>query len=84
MVLINITANAQAICGMRNADRGYTVFSYGTPVLSMDCSGMKPKLVKHWDGYSVTTMRHINKFLESREWKKLTKKEWEKMEVVPY
>lgn len=84
MVLINITANAQAICGMGNADRAYTVFSYGTPVLSMDCSGMKPKLVKHWDGYSVTTMRHINKFLESREWKKLTKKEWEKMEVVPY
>lgn len=84
MVLINITANAQVIIGMGKADRAYTVFSYGMPVLSIDCSGMTPKLVRHWNGYSVTTMRHINKFLESREWKKLTKKEWEKMKVVPY
>ena len=83
MELVNICNNAQVIIGMGKADRAYTVFSYGTPVLSMDCSGMTPKLVRHWNGYSVTTMRHINKFLESREWKKLTKKEWEKMEVVP-
>lgn len=83
MVLINITANAQAIIGMGEADRAYTVFSYGTPVLSVGCSGMKPKFVRHWDGYTATTLRHINKFLEMKGLEKINKKIWDNMEVVP-
>ena len=83
MVLINITANAQAICGMGKTDSVYIVFSYGTPVLSVDCSQEMPKLVRHWDGYTPTTLRHINKFLEMLQLLKINKKIWEDMKVFP-
>ena len=34
-----------------------------------------------WNGYSKTTMRHINSFRVEHEGTKLSKKEWETMEV---
>ncbi len=42
-------------------DNGETVLqSYNTEVCKVDSAG---KFVRLWDGYSVTTMRHINSFL---------------------
>lgn len=38
-----------------------TLYSYGTPIVKRLVSG---ELVKMWEGYSATTMRHINAFIE--------------------
>lgn len=42
-----------------NVEIGYTLFSYGTPVMWSD--GFQ--FVRLWNGYSVTTMRHVNAFV---------------------
>ena len=55
---------------------GYTtLYSYDTKILSYDNS--RQTIIKHWDGYSATTMRHINELLLQRLKKRCTKKEWE-------
>ena len=36
-----------------------TLYSYGTPILTKRTNG---KIVKHWDGWSATTGRHIKAF----------------------
>lgn len=46
---------------VQNLDNGDTLLiSYDTPVCAVDSEGNVKKL---WDGYSATTMRHINAFL---------------------
>lgn len=82
MKLVNICANCQLIIGAGMANRAYTIYSYGTPVLSVDCSGMKPKLVRHWNGWSMTTQRHINwAFDYMGSGHKMTKKIWNAMPI---
>ena len=55
---------------------GYTTLcSYDTKILSYDNS--RQTIIKHWDGYSATTTRHINEFLLQHLKKGCTKKEWE-------
>ncbi len=36
-----------------------TLYSYGTPILTKRING---EMVKHWDGWSATTGRHIKAF----------------------
>ena len=36
-----------------------TLYSYGTPILTKRTNG---EIVKHWDGWSATTGRHIKAF----------------------
>ena len=44
-------------------DKGVkTLYSYDTPVCKINRSG---KFIRLWSGYSPTTMRHINVFLDT-------------------
>lgn len=53
--------------------------SYHTLVASFDHG----RMTKHWDGYSQTTMRHINEAARQFVGMTVTKKDWERMPVVP-
>ena len=53
-----------------------TLYSYGTPVASINSDGTFDRL---WRGYSVTTMKHINSFRETFGLSKLSKSEWESL-----
>ena len=59
---------------------GYELISYSTKVarIEVDCK----KLVRLWDGYSATTMRHVNAWLQWHGMNPITKKQWEEMEVA--
>ena len=85
MTIKNICTNCQIVCGAGKADRAYVIFSYGTPVLAVDCSGMENRLVRLWDGWSATTQRHINKALNmmpgGNRFGKITKSMWLKMPI---
>lgn len=83
MKLVNLANNAQLTIGAGNANRAYVVWSYGTPVLAIDCSGQTPRMVRLWDGWSATTQRHINKALDyiGKPHVIINKAAWEKMEV---
>lgn len=85
MKLTNVCTNCQIVCGAGKANRAYVIFSYGTPVLAVDCSGMESHLVRLWDGWSVTTQRHINKALDmmpgGNRYGKMNKARWENMTV---
>ena len=37
------------------------------------------KLVRYWNGYSATTIKHINQVLEELNLPKITKKDWEEL-----
>lgn len=56
------------------ADGNYVIYSYGTPVFG-EIDG---KHYRFWDGYSATTLRHINAIYQ------INAKEWRKMEVYKY
>lgn len=46
----------------------YTLYSYGTPVLSITSYNSHPEQLyfdRIWYGYSATTMRHINSFVDT-------------------
>ena len=85
MEMTNVCTNCQIVCGAEKANRAYVIFSYGTPVIAVDCSGMKPCLVRLWDGWSATTQKHINKALDEmpggNRYGKMTKAIWENMPV---
>ena len=40
-------------------DGSHTLYSYETPILRINADGSFDRL---WDGYSTTTMKHINSF----------------------
>ena len=52
--------------------------SYETQVSRIGSDGSFHRL---WSGYSATTMRHVNEFRERYGLPKITKAQWEKMEV---
>lgn len=52
--------------------------SYETVVCKLDTEG---KFVKMWDGYSPTTMKHINSFRVLAGLETMNKKTWENLEV---
>lgn len=81
MRLINICNNCQLVTAAGMANRAHVVFSYGMPVFAVDCSGMTPRFVRLWDGWSVTTQRHINKALDAlghSPAEHINKAKWEK------
>jgi hypothetical protein len=60
---------------VRTYDDGTTVLrSYATDVISRKPDGT---LVRHWDGWSATTGRHVASFAG------IGKAVWDKMDVVP-
>lgn len=52
--------------------------SYETRVARVASDGSFHRL---WSGYSATTMRHVNEFREAHSLPRITKVQWEKMEV---
>lgn len=58
---------------------GTVLTSYKTEVCMIDNSG---KFVKLWDGYSATTMKHINRFREIHGLAGINKRKW--VELKPY
>lgn len=63
-------------------DNYYTLLSYGTPVVSVYVgSGNIPHIKRIWDGYSATTMRHVNELLSQHGFPKLSAHAWRAMEV---
>ena len=73
MKLENICNNCQVLSFDNIYGHNEVVFSYGIPVFSWSGNSFH----RHWDGWSVTTQRHINKAFGLH----LTKAEWEKMET---
>lgn len=61
-------------------DNGETVLqSYDTEVCKIDSNG---EFIRLWSGYSLTTMRHINAFLELFGIPGGGKKWWDSLEVA--
>lgn len=60
------------ICEDENGNR--TLYSYGTKILTITASG---EFIKHWDGWTATTGRHIAAFcgLNKKEFEALEKEE---------
>lgn len=54
------------------------LISYETHVASV----VNKKIVRHWDGYSMSTLKHINMFLDYNGIEKINKKIWESMPIV--
>lgn len=52
------------------ADTHYILRSYGTPFVK-----------KLWNGYSATTLRHVNELLMQHDFPKLSARVWRAMEV---
>ena len=46
------------------------LYSYDTPILDFDTRYNEITAV-HWNGYSATTMRHINEFLKQNNYNKV-------------
>lgn len=57
---------------------GLTLYSYGTPVCTV-CDG---KVFRCWDGWSATTARHVNEFLQQNGLAPLCKSEWCALPVI--
>lgn len=58
-----------------------TLISYTTPVLQVTYDG-DPKVERLWDGYSVTTMRHINEYLTQNGFTQGGKSWWCSLQVT--
>ena len=54
------------------------LISYETRVARIASDGSFHRL---WSGYSATTIRHVNEFREWHGMPRITKAQWEKMEV---
>lgn len=52
--------------------------SYNTIV----CGLVEGKFVRYWDGYSLTTMNHVNDFRIQHGLNRLCKKDWDKIPVI--
>lgn len=74
MKLINVCNN----CQMMETEKRYVIFDYGTPVLHVDNLGKYRRL---WDGWSITTQRHINKALATLGRNGIDKATWYDMPV---
>ena len=61
---------------------GYELISYSTKVARIEVGQYGRKLVRLFGGYSATTMRHVNAWLQWHGMNPITKKQWEEMEVA--
>ena len=73
---------AKVVSSVVNLERYYTLHSYDTPVVSVyvDCNGT-PFVKKLWNGYSATSLRHVNELLMQHDFPKLSARVWRAMEV---
>jgi hypothetical protein len=71
-----VIRNNMAVTTLDNGCKMLT--SYTTNVASITPDG---EFTRHWNGYSATTMRHVNTFRELYGMDKINKKIWESMEV---
>lgn len=76
--------NAYAHAQVVECARYHALLSYGTMVCRVllgggDCCA---RFVRHWRGYSATTLKHVNAFRAWHDMPKLTRKAWESMPVV--
>ena len=55
-----------------------TLYSYNTPVAKIGRTG---KFTRLWDGYSATTMRHVNAFLDTYGIKDGGKSWWDQQPI---
>ena len=63
-------------------DAYFALYSYDTLVLSIDANSSGAICArKLWDGYSATTMRHVNELLAQHDFPKLSSRAWRAMEV---
>ena len=60
-------------------DGSKVLLSYGTPVCRLSPSG---RVFRTWGGYSATTMRHVNSFLDENGAECGGKAWWDRLEVV--
>ena len=64
-------------------DDAYVLVSYGRNVARLYFTDYENGvMIRLWDGYSQTTMRHINSWLQWHGMNPITKKQWQEMEVV--
>lgn len=64
------------------SDNCYTLLSYGTAVVSVYVGPDNiPHIKRLWDGYSATTIRHVNELLMQQGFPKLSARAWRSMEV---
>lgn len=56
--------------------KAITIKSYDTIVASILFSGGAKILTRHWDGYSVTTLKHINAVLDVFGMEHINKSKW--------
>lgn len=62
---------------------GYELVSYSTKVAKLKFKGgFEYELMRLWGGWSATTMRHVNAWLQWHHMPTITKKHWMEMEVV--
>ena len=66
-----------------NGDGMYLVLeSYDEQVLIVKIAkGGMPCIMRLWDGYSATTLRHVNELLMQEDFPKLSARAWRAMEV---
>ena len=57
-----------------------TLYSYETAICRVSKSN--GHFVRIWGGYSATTMRHINAFLDTLGLDRMNKKQWEALSVA--
>ena len=61
-------------------DGYFYLVSYSTKVAKFNLNN--GEFVRLWNGYSQTTMRHLNEWLQLNGLPTITKKQWMKMEVA--
>lgn len=61
---------------------GLVLDSYDTQVVVVKIAkGGMPSVMRLWDGYSATTMRHVNELLMQEDFPKLSARAWRAMEL---
>lgn len=64
------------------SDNYYTLYSYGTAVVSVYVGpGNITYMKRLWDSYSAPTMCHVNEFLIQEGFTKLSARAWRAMEI---
>lgn len=85
-----LCTNQKTFCGKAcvtvvkydNGGALYMLRSYDTTVVAVDISpDGTPFVKKLWNGYSATTLRHVNELLMQLNFPKLSARAWRAMEV---
>lgn len=54
-----------------------TLYSYGTPIVTVDA--LYGEITVHWDGWSITTGKHLKEFFLQLLWIPCDKKLWDRI-----